>query len=766
MPFRWHVVQDDNLDVLRALPDCSIDAIVQDPPANLSFMANSWDDFRRAKNVNDAGRDNAFGRASKTSPEMGRTKKNDGGEAFIAYLTERFIEERRVLKPGGYALTWAIPKTSDWTATALRRAGLLIDDTIHTLMDSGEALAAFVESLSSDQLTGLERVLAASESPTVLHRVFGSGMPHGLNVAKALAKIGSSEAVNWSGWLSELKPAVEHWLVGQKPIEKGLTIAKNVLKWGTGAMNIGACRVVVEGARPLVVREQSGKAGVSYSGGVDGTLHGSRVAGETTQARYPAHLVLDEAGAAALDAQSGDRRSAGDYPSDAVGSDGRVSGGKHKRQKQGPLYVDTGGASRYFYQAKASSKDKTADGEVVNKHPTVKSIALLRWLCRLVTPPGGLVADFFCGSGSQGVACAAEGFRFLGIERGEIAVDGDDKGSYEYINTAYARCAIAYEGANVPEDDDEVTGESSGADPKIITASGGVRPFLRWVGGKRKQAAIISSWCASKLKGRYFEPFLGGGAVALAMPAGTPMVLADYNLALVWLWWWVKHDPGLVAEYAAGFGLNLNEGWNTQEGYYQARTDHNAVWQAAPGEETNHVDDHRPSARFLWLLHACFNGLYRENKGGGYNCPWGKRDVVPVPGIAHLQAVADRLKDADVRPGWDYEDVIAEAGPGDVVYADPPYDSDLRSLVDLRSFTGYTSKPFGTEAQENLAKVLGEAVARGAAVCANNADTELVRKLYGEGGLGFDLTEVQEGRMVAADASKRGPVKCLRMTSK
>lgn len=123
------LIQDDCLDVLRALPDNFVDAIVQDPPANIAFMGKGWDDFRRANNPNDVGRDNAFGRASRTSPEVGRTRGGDGGEAFIAYLTERFAEEYRVLKPGGHAITWALPRTSDrwrpWRWPTLRRYGLL-----------------------------------------------------------------------------------------------------------------------------------------------------------------------------------------------------------------------------------------------------------------------------------------------------------------------------------------------------------------------------------------------------------------------------------------------------------------------------------------------------------------------------------------------------------------------------------------------------------------------------------------------------------------
>lgn len=271
-------------------------------------------------------------------------------------------------------------------------------------------------------------------------------------------------------------------------------------------------------------------------------------------------------------------------------------------------------------------------------------------------------------------------------------------------------------------------------------------PFIRWVGGKRKQAIDLVSRVTANLDpaGRYIEPFLGGGAVALAMPTGTPMVLGDACKPLGYLWWWLKQEPEAMAEYAAGFGTKLDDGWNTAEGYAAARFDHNV--------EPFSDDEWQPSARFMWILHACFNGIYRENGQGYFNVPWGKRKTLAIPAPETLRAIADHLVNAEVYPGCDAETLIDTAGHGDVIFNDPPYDTAEDS------FTSYTAKKFGADDQKRLRDASERAIDRGATVIVTNSDTPRIRDLY----RGVWVVEaVLEDRPVAASADARQPAPCV-----
>lgn len=272
-------------------------------------------------------------------------------------------------------------------------------------------------------------------------------------------------------------------------------------------------------------------------------------------------------------------------------------------------------------------------------------------------------------------------------------------------------------------------------------------PFLRWVGSKRRYAPALAERCMANLRGRYIEPFLGSGAVALAMPGDVPMILGDRSLPLGYLWWWIQREATALAEYAAAYGLDLDTGWNTESGYNAARVEHN--------DQPYADDDYRPSARFLWIMSACFNGIYRENKNGFFNVPWGWRKRVSVPTVETLTAIATHLQHADIRPGWDFEDVINEAGNGDVIFNDPPYDGDATA------FTTYVAEAFDSAAQTRLRDASNRAVERGATVIMTNADTPRIRELY----TGWKFDEVIEARPVAASPRARTPAHCLVVSS-
>lgn len=271
-------------------------------------------------------------------------------------------------------------------------------------------------------------------------------------------------------------------------------------------------------------------------------------------------------------------------------------------------------------------------------------------------------------------------------------------------------------------------------------------PFLPWVGSKRK---LVDSIVPKLLQHRtpsstYIEPFLGSGAVALSMPAEMPMILGDACKPLGYLWWWIKQEPEAIAEYAQGFGLVEGENWNTSDGYVAARYEHNC--------EPFSTEDWRPSARFLWLMHACFNGIYRENGNGHMNVPRGDRKRLNVPTPAELRAVADHIANAEIIVG-DFEPMFDAARVGDLIYFDPPYDFRPGGTT----YTGYVKEGFQISDQERLAEAFWRASMRGAYCLGSNADTERVRSLYGAG----VVTPVDEDRRIAADSEKRGVAACV-----
>jgi site-specific DNA-methyltransferase (adenine-specific) len=282
---------------------------------------------------------------------------------------EIWTECLRVLKPGGYLLAFAGARTQHRMAVRIEDAGFEIRDMIAW--------------------------------------VYGSGFPKSRNIANDMQD--ADDAAAWSGWGTALKPALEPITVARKPLVG--TVAANVLEHGTGALNIDACRVNPGEAVP---------GGGGLKGGAtsrhEGWQRPAHVANEATQphnaGRWPANLIhdgSDEVLAAFPQANGQQGSVSGAEPSSKTANAFGEFAGRAPSDPRG----DTGSAARFFYCAKASKKDR---GEG-NKHPTVKPTDLMAYLCRLVTPPDGVVLDPFMGSGSTGKAAQREGFRFIGIER-------------------------------------------------------------------------------------------------------------------------------------------------------------------------------------------------------------------------------------------------------------------------------------------------------------------------------------------------------------
>ena len=284
---------------------------------------------------------------------MGKTW--DGGNT--AFQPEFWAEVLRVLKPGAMLLAFGGTRTFHRLACAIEDSGC--------------------------------------EIRYCLMWLYGSGFPKSLDISKALGKAAGAtrEAIgalakHWDGWGSSLKPAWEPIILAMKPLDG--TFAENAHVYGVAGLNIDASRIGT---------------------GNDGPR------GDDAKGRWPANLLLDEEAGRLLDGQSGVtksgamKRHVGPYPGENVTGFLRGDSGPHNQ------HGDSGGASRFFYCAKATKRDRTCEGQVENNHPTVKPRSLMEYLCRLVTPPGGgLIFDPFMGSGSTGIGALLTGNRFVGIE--------------------------------------------------------------------------------------------------------------------------------------------------------------------------------------------------------------------------------------------------------------------------------------------------------------------------------------------------------------
>jgi site-specific DNA-methyltransferase (adenine-specific) len=389
---------------MRTLPDNSVDSIVTDPPAGIAFMGKAWD-----------------------------TDKG-GRKQWCAYMEERFAEALRVCKPGAHALVWALPRTSHWTATALEDAGWEIRDICVHLFGGGFPKSQNIGK-AIDKAAGADREvigIAVYGDGHIQNSTADMGYRDANNLPdkREITAPATPEAQQWDGWGTALKPASEHWILCRKPI-KG-TIAGNVLEWGVGGIHIDACRVEF-----TQNEDTSGVQKHYVNMGYGGSKSPEPTDTYNTQGRFPPNLLLshaptcDGSGCAdacpirLLDEQTGVLKVGGDLKGGRAKT-GLYMTGSQMEQISAVLRRDEGGASRYFpnfgYYPKASKRDRTCNGKAENNHPTVKNRDLMRWLCRLITPPGGTVLDCFAGSGSTAIACLEEGFNYVLIEQDEESV--------------------------------------------------------------------------------------------------------------------------------------------------------------------------------------------------------------------------------------------------------------------------------------------------------------------------------------------------------
>jgi DNA adenine methylase len=273
------------------------------------------------------------------------------------------------------------------------------------------------------------------------------------------------------------------------------------------------------------------------------------------------------------------------------------------------------------------------------------------------------------------------------------------------------------------------------ANNKIAEATR-VRPFLRWAGGKTKFVhEIVSLLPPLPANATYYEPFLGAGAVFFAY---TPRraILSDLNPDLTLAFTSVRNHPVEVVKKL--YALHHRDSEST---YYNVRTLFNG---GGP--------DSLQAARFIYLNQTSFNGIYRVNKQGHYNVPYGFKLQPKIPGKQHLEAASRLLKHATIKLG-DYKRVLADAYQGDVVYLDPPYPP----LNGTSYFTHYTKERFANDDQIEVARIANSLRARGCTVVVTNADTPLIRKLYAS----WSVSETTRPRWIKSSCHKHRVVELI-----
>jgi site-specific DNA-methyltransferase (adenine-specific) len=424
------IITADCVETMADMEADSIDAIVCDPPYGIGFMGKEWDGHGDGRSWATMG--GLTGRDNTTHSERGgamHAGKYDlrlpAMHGFQTWCEAWATEAYRILKPGAHLLAFGGTRTYHRLACAVEDAGFEIRDSLLWLYGSGFPKSLDV-SKAIDKAAGAEPDRITDNESGSLGGFGDAGWnatPRQLHYDEPQ----TPDAQRWQGWGTALKPSHEPIVVARKPLSG--TVAANVLAHGTGALNIDGCRV--EGDGHL---RWSEPRDMGYHGGTDS----NGTAEVNTSGRWPSNVILSPESAAELDEQSGELNSPATYTRTAHAEGEWLHAAKPAGSEQ-LGYGDTGGASRFFYCAKASRAERNA-GTKRNVHPTVKPLALMRWLVRLVTPPGGTVLDPFTGSGTTGAAAALEGFDFIGIER-----------EPEYALIAEARVAFwaRYPGADV-----------------------------------------------------------------------------------------------------------------------------------------------------------------------------------------------------------------------------------------------------------------------------------------------------------------------------
>jgi site-specific DNA-methyltransferase (adenine-specific) len=407
----YRIFNGDSSSILKDIPSESAHSLVTDPPAGIGLGYLEWD------------------------------KDKGGREQWISWLTQILAEAERILLPGAHGLVWAIPRTSHWTALACEDAGFKVKDIITHVFGSGfpknmsiDKAIQTAKYLSRDELykvttwirkrrdelglrnEDIDRVTQTTGASLHWTAAVGSGKPQVPPLEKwellrtllgpapeeielmiqpsrsRIPKDNSEVAQKWQGWGTALKPASEHWILIQKPISEH-NIAANVLKYQTGAVNIDASRVATNDKIPSTRNLRFAKQEFLWD---LGARDASCTYTPHKLGRHPANFMMTR-----VDNES--------CPSLIINDQDESGNNPSRYFKNFKLEQ----SANFFY----SNKYENGKRAEFNTHPTLKSLRLMRYLTKMVTPPGGVVLDPFMGSGTTGVACLFEDFKFVGVEK-------------------------------------------------------------------------------------------------------------------------------------------------------------------------------------------------------------------------------------------------------------------------------------------------------------------------------------------------------------
>ena len=461
------VISGDNIETLKSYPDNYFDSVVTDCPYGLGNEPNAQEML-------------------KAWVDTGYLEVK--GSGFMGKEWDSFVpqpifwkEIYRVLKYGGHIVAFFGTRTYDWGCMAIRLGGFEIRDCIQWVYGSGFPKSHNI-SKAIDKKKGAEREVVGKKNYSMpkadnnmgenSYGISGGKLANGTTAERIVGDItapSTEQAKQWEGWGSALKPANEPIVLARKPLEKGLSIAENVMKWGTGGINVDGCRI---GNDTIPQKKHIGNS-FSQSYKENGGANYENLEWEYNKGRFPANFIMshhpnceceyfkyngeeeinenwdchENCPIKILDEQSGE--STGTLRKPNGKSILNVENGWNDNSMIDNTtrgHNDKGGASRFFYVAKASQwersfgldefeekiiegRDKGQDERAIayktrptpkkNIHPTVKPIKLMQYLIRLVTQPNGIVLDAFAGSGTTGIACKIDGFNFVGLELSE-----------------------------------------------------------------------------------------------------------------------------------------------------------------------------------------------------------------------------------------------------------------------------------------------------------------------------------------------------------
>ena len=466
----------DCLEVLQTIPDNSVDSVVTDPPYGLGFMNKEWDSPEKLRALTQRESDRSAERKaegksptdapfSKSVPPGLAIKGAKEGKWFQEWCELWAVECLRILKPGGHILSFSAPRTYHRMATAFEDAGFEIRDQLMWVFGSGFPKSHNIGK-AIDKIEGNEREVLGTKADFSMdgairnpnnHREVGEAakeIQHEYGYKQGWDAPVTKGNSDWEGWGTALKPAHEPIVMARKPLSEK-SIAENVLKHGTGGINIDGSRI---GFRDEADKESAKPGSLNATG--EHSMFGLKSGNELNDSgRFPANIIFDEEAGQLLDEQSGvkqynkNREDNGTYlgghRKEYVGTENN----EIEKKIKGQFFNDKGGASRFFYCPKAAKSDrnegldefekkgnkfmatKNGTGETskgmerfttepkANHHPTVKPTDLMRYLINLVTPPNGTILDPFMGSGSTGKAAVRCGVNFIGIEKEQEYMD-------------------------------------------------------------------------------------------------------------------------------------------------------------------------------------------------------------------------------------------------------------------------------------------------------------------------------------------------------